>query len=510
MAWKTRAMAIVCVPCRRRGGHFVPTSELVLASLDGTEQRHPVFQMAELARSPRTVRELRRRGVEEILVAVDDLAVSRSWIRSSGAASVAELWSDLSSSLTEVMGGGPIPCRVALWSRLTAEEGCDYESQVAHLADRCRVDTYPADRALHLAFGSEIAKRRRFERATGRGDDEETMRRRAADQVANYAAQGKLLRAWGLGAYLAWTSEETVLMSAADPDFATLVLNDTYGAVRSEEQKPWDAFPPDFSALREELRLYSDDLRRTPGAVRPELAGALLAAVAQLLGRGTQDLAARQIRAFNRVLSGGRANQERAEELLEEVLRAPLRPGWETEQTVKKLFCQLASRYTDAEADAEYVRHMGIVHDLGLRLPEGAREHAALALTGSLSLAPEGAWHPFLSDIDVMPLFSTPPATDLLTAVRAAYAATPRPPWLYLNEGAKQGLAGLTHDPAQGLFAADRLHRLTHTEYSKLSRLVAPMRHVGGSPAVYTDFVNAHRRQRRVRAQHTNEGSGVG
>lgn len=510
MAWGTRAMAIVCVPCRRRGGHFVPTSELVLASLDGTEQRHPVFQLAELTRSPRTVRELRRRGVEEILVVVDDLAVSRSWMLPPGATAVADLWPELRSSLTAVLDGGPISCRVALWSRLTAGEGCDYESEVAPLAHRCRVSAGPMDSALRRAFGGEIAKRRRFERTTGRGDGEEAMRRRAADQVANYAAQGKLLCEWGLGAYLAWTAEEIALMSAADPGFITLVSKDTYGAARPEGQEPWDAFPPDFSELREELRLYADDLRRTPGAVRPELASALLVAVAQLLVRGSQGSAARQIRAFNRVLSGGQLNRARAEELLEEALRVPLRPGWETEQTVKKLFCQLASRYTDAEADAEYARHMGIVHDLGQRLPAGARERVALALTGSLPLAPEGVWHPFLSDIDVMPLFSTPPSAGLLTAVRAAYAATPRPPWLYLNEGAKQGLAGLTHDPAQGLFVAYRLHTLTHTEYGKLSRLVAPMRHVGGSPAVYTDFVHAHRRQRRARAQHTNEGAGVG
>ncbi|MES0838281.1 hypothetical protein [Nocardiopsis tropica] len=503
-------MAIMCVPCRRWEGHFVPTSELVLASLDGTEQRHPVFQLAELTRSPHMVRELRRRGIEEVIVVVDDLAVSRSWMLPPGATAVAELWPELSSSLSAVLDGGPTLCRVVLWSRLIAEEGCDYESEVAHLADRCRAGTTPANGELRLAFGDEIAKRRRFERATGQGDGEEAMHRRAADQVANYAAQGKLLRAWGLGAYLAWTAEETSLMSSADPGFTTLVLKDTYGAVRPEWQGAWDAFPSDFSELKEELRLYADDLRHTPGAVRPELASALLAAVARLLVRGTQSSAVRQIRAFNRVLSGGWANQARAEKLLEEALRVPLRPGWETEQTVKKLFCQLASRYTDVEADAEYARHMGIVHELGQRLPAGAREQVALALTGSLPLASQGVWHPFLSDIDVMPLFSTLPSADLLTAVRAAYTATPRPPWLYLNEGAKEGLAGLTHDPVRGLFVADRLHALTHTEYGKLSRLVAPMRHVGGSPAVYTDFVHAHRRQRRARAQHTNEGAGVG
>ncbi|WP_160050840.1 hypothetical protein [Nocardiopsis sp. FR4] len=507
MGWPTRAAAIVCVPCRRQGGHFLPTSELVLASLDGTEQRHPVFQLAALTRSPRTVSELRRRGVEEIVVVVDDLAVPRSWMLPSAAATVADLWPDLCASFTRVLEGGPIPCRVTLWSRLV--EGLDYEGEVGRVAVLCEGSATPEKDPLHTAFGTEIAKRRRFERETGRGDTAEVMRRRAAAQVANYAAQGKLLHAWGLNTYLAWTVEETGLMAVVEPGFTDLVLKATYGSLQQNQEEPWGAFPVDFSELREELRLYADDLERTPGRVRPELATTLLNALAQLLTPGTQSAAARQVRAFNHVLSGGQANRLRTERLLEEALRLPLIPGWAVEQTVKKLFCQLASRYGDDEADAEYTRHVDVVRSLSRRLPAHRREHVALALTGSLALAPAGIWHPFFSDIDVMPLFSTPPPEGLVAAVRASYTSTPRPPWLYLNEGAKQGLAGLTHDPTRGMFVADRLHTLTDTEYGKLSRLVAPMRHVGGSPAVFTTFTDAYHRQRHARSEQPREGAGA-
>lgn len=439
---------------------------------------------------------------------VDDLAVARSWMLPAGATTVAELWSSLRSSLTDLLSVGRLPCRVALWSQLVTEERYDYEAEVARVAARCKAGTIHENDPLRTAFGDEIAKRRRFERATGRGDHEEMMRRRAADQVANYAVQGRLLRMWGLGAYLAWNAEELALMTTVDPEFAALVLEDTYDASPSRRRDPWNTFPAGFDALRAELRLYVDDLERTPGRVQPGLADTLLDAVAQLLTPGTRPAAARQIRAFNRVLSAGQVNRARVGELLEEALRIPARPGPAMEQTIKKLFCQLSSRYTDADVETEYTRHMGIVHDLAQRLPSRTREHVALALTGSLAQGPTGMWHPFFSDIDVMPLFSTPPHADLLTAVRTAYTVTPRPPWLYLNEGAKQGLAGLTHDPVQGLFVASRLHMLTNAEYGKLSRLVTPMRHVGGSHTVYADFTNAYRHRRHVRAQQMSEGDG--
>ncbi|WP_444962295.1 hypothetical protein [Nocardiopsis sp. M1B1] len=330
----------------------MPTSELVLASLDGTEQRHPVFQLAELTRSPRTVSELRRRGVEEITVAVDDLAVSRSWMLPSGAATVADLWPGLRSSLTAILAEGPVPCRVVLWSQLVEEEECDYEAEVARVAVRCGESSTSDTDPLSMAFGAEIAKRRRFERATGRGDDEELMRRRAADQVANYAVQGQLLRGWGLGAYLAWTAEEIDLMATVESGFTASVLSDTYGAIPQGRQEPWGVFPPEFGELREELRLYADDLGHTPGAVRPELISTLLVAVGQLLTRGTQGSAARQIRAFNSVLSGGRTNRARTEKLLEEALSVPARPGWEMEHVSCRVYWRLGTNASPSVAPA--------------------------------------------------------------------------------------------------------------------------------------------------------------
>jgi hypothetical protein len=76
---------------------------------------------------------------------------------------------------------------------------------------------------------------------------------------------------------------------------------------------------------------------------------------------------------------------------------------------------------------------------------------------------------------------------------------------VYLNEGARKGVAGLTHDPVNGLFAGNRLHLLNDEEFGKLSRLVAPMQHVGGSPRIFHEFARAYGRE----AAHRKEPVGV-
>ena len=185
--------------------------------------------------------------------------------------------------------------------------------------------------------------------------------------------------------------------------------------------------------------------------------------------------------------------------LLDEASVLPLEPGWALEQAVKKLYCQLTSRYTNQEDHTEQSRHRRIVSALVDALGPDTSAHVALALTGSLAESAEGVWHPYFSDIDVMPLFATRQASDLVSRVRLAYDVPTRPTWVHLNEGARKGVAGLTHDPVHGLFVADRLHTLDETEFGKLGRLVAPMRHIGGSEQVFDTFARAHRHQVLIR-----------
>ncbi|WP_161631987.1 hypothetical protein [Nocardiopsis baichengensis] len=490
-------MAIMCAPCRRQGGYFVPVRDLVLASLEGTETPHPIYSLVALVNAWEVTSLLRERGVDRITVAIDDLAVVRSWMLPPESVPFADLWPHLESSFAHVVETAAMPIDIKLWSQVVDEMTCDYEAMVASLAEAC-LSGFEVDSQLRGAFGREVAKRLRFERATGRGDSEEDLRARAAAQVANYAAQGVLLNSRGINAYLGWTEEEIALMSIAAPGFADVVLSQTYGTV-PREQGDWSALPARFADLREELQLYSDDLPQTPGRIRPGLADAVQAAMVELVTVGTEAVGERKLKALNRVLPGGPMNRNRVEALLEEVVSQRLGPGWRLEQAAKKLWCHMASRYTDNEAEEEYARHARVLRALDEALPASVDHHVALALTGSLIDAPDGMWHPYFSDIDVMPLFATAPSEEVLTQVRAIYAAVPRPSWLYLNEGAKAGVAGLSRDPARSLFAADRLSTLTGAEFAKLSRLVAPMRRIGGSAVVFDEFLSAYRHEKSAR-----------
>ncbi|MDE3720121.1 hypothetical protein PWG71_01880 [Nocardiopsis sp. N85] len=487
MRWQATALAIMCVPCRRIGGHFHPTDELVLASLDG-ERPHPVHELAALLRSDRAG-QLRDHGVEQMVVAVDDLAVDRSWMLPPDAPPVERLWPRLHTALGRVLNGSGLPCRIVRWSDLV--QTAAYESRVREIAQACLPDEpEPQSQGLHLAMGQEIARRLRFERITGCGDTPQVLRRRAANQVANYAAQGAQVHTWQVGAYLPWTEQETTLMSLVEPGFTSRVAAPTYGG--HAPVTSWDRFPDAFSGLVAELRLYDTDQPDTPGAVRPGLAEAVLDALADLITPGTHETGLRRLRALNQVLSAGARNRNRVEELLARAATVERAPNWVVQEVVKKLYCQLTSRYTDEEDRAERVRHHRIVADLTRALPVDTAAHVGLALTGSLTVNPHGVWHPFFSDIDVMPLFATTLAPDLVARIRAAYSTPERPAWVHLNEGARAGVAGMTHDPATGMFVADRLHTLTTLERAKLGRLVSPMRHVGGDREVFDVFVRAH------------------
>ncbi|WP_017588764.1 hypothetical protein [Nocardiopsis ganjiahuensis] len=494
MRWDSTALAIMCVPCQRSGGYFVPTDQLVLASLDA-ERPHPVHALASRLRSTWADR-LFHTGAVRVVVAMDDLAVTRSWMLPPTTPTIDDLWPQLHDSLNRLMEGTRIPVRFVRWSHLV--DPFDYDQQVELISQACsRNDAEPHWRHLHEVMGEEVARRLRFERSTGRGDTPVVMRRRAADQVANYAVQGQLVHQWGVAAYLHWTAEETDLMGTLEPAFAThMVAGPGYG--ESAPASVWERFPPRFADLIEELRLYAGDLPQTPGTVRPKVATAVLEGLADLLTPGTCELARRRLRSLDAVLGGGPINRARVRRLLEELRDLELEPGWAVEQVVKKLFCQLTSRYTDAQNRDELDRHRHLVADLAHALDPQISDQVALALTGSMTGAPEGIWHPYFSDIDIMPLFATTPSPELLARARQAYTAPHRPSWVHLNEGAREGVAGLTRDPANGMFVADQLHTLTAVEAGKLGRLVAPMRHVGGSAAVFEAFTRAHEERTHV------------
>ncbi|WP_109505945.1 hypothetical protein [Nocardioides speluncae] len=501
------AVAIMCMPCRRSSGSFVPAADLVLAELSGNEGHHPVHWLAGWCRQP-ALRSRLRGQARHLVVLFDDLAVARSWMLPAVSPDLDALWPSILEATSRLFTGSVVPVRVMRFSdfldRHAARSG--FERLVATHTNGFLQALREPDGAFKRAMEHELARRRRFARETSQPADVAHLRQRAASQLANYAAQGTLLKQANVGAYVAWTDLEVELMAAADPAFADHVIDLRYARPpASDDRHLVEAIPDDYPELRETLALYLRDLPTTLGAIVPGLAADVTRALGKLLTPGLAAVGARELTALNHVLPGGAINRGLAAKLIGEALD-PRVTGWRRETTIKKLWCQLASRYDDEVPARECQRHHQVVRDLVDRLPAGAG--TALVLAGSLVDAPGGMWHPYLSDIDVMPLHHQPPNTATVEALAQAYAATRRPPWLYLNTGARAGVAGLTRDPSTTMFAVDQIHDLTAHEFGYLLGCAERTRFVGGDRAPYAAFLaKVHAEHHRRRSDHVQRTS---
>lgn len=492
-ALERQAVAIVCVPCRREGRYFSPTDELVLAELSGGQRPHPVVHLAAWAARP-DVTELTHHA-DGLTVIFDDLAAKRSWMLPPGTPTMEHFWPVVKSTTEELFTGCGIDVEIIRFSALLARHGYADGFQRSVNDHITRYKTALAagtPRTLAALMEQEMAKRRRFtaEHATGHG--REQLEALSAAQLGNYAAQGELVAASCPTAYLSWTQHETDLMQAT----AGHAFNRHVAAWRYDQPPPTAPgdpaapIPKTCPALKQTLGLYLRDLPATPKSVVAGLVDDIVAGLAKLVTPGLGAMAIRELTALNDILPGGKANHRRAAALLEAAGRCD-HPPWRREQLIKKLFCHLASRYSDNDLTSQQARHIEITTDLTTRLP--ADTPVALALTGSLATAdkPDSAWHPYLSDIDVMPLRLHPPDTGTRRLMADLYDAVPRPPWLYLNTGARQGCAGLERDPHDSIFAADQLPHLSQHEFFLLAQLTAPMRFLAGDQDLYQRWRDA-------------------
>jgi hypothetical protein len=489
------AVAIMCMPCRRVGGHFVPTAELVLADLSGRQDPHPIHRLAERLRDRRLTNELSARDAHRVLIVFDDLAVSRSWMLPPDAPEVDTLWPNVAATAERVLDGCDRPTQVVRFSELLARNGAisAFDDLVDVHAARLHAGLSGPDGSAKQMMSNEIAHRRRFAAALG-GHPPGDVRELAALQLANYAAQGHLVAAWQVAAYIPWTREEISRMAIFTPGFASTVTQASYERVPTTKAAPTAdptalvaaAIPADYQDLRSALPLYLRDLPATPGAVVPGVAADIVVAIGKLLKPGMSGAGARELAALNDVLAGGPVNRACVARLLAKIGGGD-HLGWERDALPIKLFCHLASRYPDEALLEQAARNQRILAHLAARVPTAV----ALALTGSAAKAPEGLWHPYLSDIDVMPLRDHPPGADQAEEITAIYAQLPRPPWLYVNTGATTGYGGLTRDPTSTLFATSELGRLTAHEMAYLTGLTSRMRFLAGDQTIYDRYAEA-------------------
>lgn len=497
------AVAILCMPCRRIGGHFQPTNDLVLADLSGREDRHPIHALATRCHEPQLLNELHQRRTRNVLLLFDDLAVTRSWMLPANPPSLDELWPQIQQATKRLTAPARLPVEILRFSEFLERHNVRrrFDLLIARYAERFAAPSAGTDRAEKAAMEHELARRHRYAREAGTRAAVNGLRYRAAAQLANYAAQGALMHHTRVGAYIPWTTEEIDLMAIKEPTFRTNVIAAYYGhGPRNSRQAgsaaQLDRIPLQFGDLRSELALYLRDLPTTPGAVVSGLVDDITEALVKFLTPGLEASARREIVALNHVLPGGTINRLRVEALLGEVSQ----PGISLrtrEVTIKKLLCHLASRYENDQVRSEYRRHRTALDSLIARIPAGAG--IALGLTGSLTDAPVGMWHPYLSDVDAMPLCRAAPPPSLVDQIRHAYTSTPRPPWLYLNTGAQAGIGGLTRDPHTSLFTADQITSLSAREFAYLDGCTRRLRFIAGDRDAYRVYVRALSAERNRR-----------
>lgn len=505
------AVAIMCMPCARTGGYFAPTSDLVLADLTGRRDPHPVFGLAHrLTEHPP--------GAPRVLALFDDLDVERNWMLPPDAPRVADLWPAVRSAARAVL---PVDAEVALLSEwLHSLSALDaYEHAVAAYANKFMESLASGEpTAARWLMSGQLARRRRFAPPGGGTVDETEIRVRAARHLANYAVQGQAVVDGAAAIYLLGGEEEAEKMSVFAASFRALAAPPSSRSDEATEGSVGlvaSAIPAPFAELRGSLPLYLDDLPATPGAVMPGLAADIVTALGKLLTPGVRDAGAAEISALNNVLSGGPANKQRVTSILNQLLPALATPATPAsrasyepasgppvddrslrsiEHTARKVFAHLASRWDDDALTEQHQRHRDVIAHLAAALDTtlGEEHSVALALTGSFTSAPGGWWHPYLSDIDVMPLRYREPSPAQIADLQEIYDATPRPPWVYLNIGACIGVGGLTRDPRTRFFVAEYLPTLDSGERRLLGNLLAASRFLAGDRGIYDAFLTGY------------------
>lgn len=479
------AVTIMRFPCDRAGGCFVPTAELVQADLEGRRDPHPVLALARrLARRPPASR---------VLVLFDDVDVTRNWLLPPDPPLVSSLWPAARSAALAAFPDRLV--EVELLSRwLRARQALAvYEDAVTDDAAVFLTSMNGPKPALETRAGAarqlmnlQIARWRRF----AAGGEEREHRLRAARHLANYSVQGQMVVAASPTSYLLAGPEEADKMSVFTPGMTGLASGPD-GRL-AEVELVDAAIPAEYGELRQVLPLYLADLPRIPCAVKPALAADIVAAIGKLLTPETASCGADEVRALNHAIGGGHLNRRRTAELLLELLHlrhveTGIGPGAEPfGEAARKLFGHLAVRWQDSALTREHHRHLRTLDHLRDAVPDG--EPVALVLTGSLTTAPGGWWHPFLSDIDVMPLRRCEPSPGQVERMKRIYENTPRRPWVYLDTGACPGVAGIDQDPQQRLFVAEHLPSLMAAELRLLGGLLDESRFLGGDRGIYDGF----------------------
>lgn len=135
-----------------------------------------------------------------------------------------------------------------------------------------------------------------------------------------------------------------------------------------------------------------------------------------------------------------------------------------------KLLTQYCFTYTDDEFKSELSR-VKILVTSGFNLLANEMPKYEYVLCGSLASDPyTSSWHPYFSDIDIVPLCVSANVEEI-RLLKSAYKKVNVPKWIYFNYGGKKGIGGLLSDPLEFLYTTEGLRNATNNELLYLFEL---------------------------------------
>lgn len=153
-------------------------------------------------------------------------------------------------------------------------------------------------------------------------------------------------------------------------------------------------------------------------------------------------------------------------------------------RSVIKMLLAASFSYTDEQYQQELAAQFNLITHASERIVRGFPKDAlAMVLAGSLSQAMLGSdrstWHPFFSDIDLLPINNglTHGPDSLIDCFKTeAVKISQVKPWLYFNYGAQQGIGCLAREPIAGMYNLSNLDALEQTEEVYLDTMLAGCR----------------------------------
>lgn len=138
------------------------------------------------------------------------------------------------------------------------------------------------------------------------------------------------------------------------------------------------------------------------------------------------------------------------------------------EHLIIKLITHIISFYSDEEYHFEKDTHTKIAGEFSIVLSK-IHPRISVISVGSVFKDENSMWHPFYSDIDIVPLQHEKKVSA--AKIRKAFKAFATPVWLRINYGGQKGIGKLRKDPLDEMYVTEKLYKLNNIEIKYLKGL---------------------------------------